>query len=108
MYTKRDKRFETEKSYTMRYRDPALPDSNIEFETIKNVEIKDIRDQVDLSLDIQGFEMVTYNSKMSRDQYFVSERVMNVYLPELRKLLTERYGAQRVEFVRHNVSFACA
>ena len=103
IYTKKDKLFEEEKPYYMRYRQPGFPSTNIEPNQVE-VGIRDLRGAPPVTMEKEGFELLPSKSQMEYEDYFDDSMVTGTYFQELSRLLEQRFGATRTEFVRHNVS----
>ncbi|CZT10390.1 uncharacterized protein RAG0_14881 [Rhynchosporium agropyri] len=98
----RDKFFEVEKPYSLRYPpDEGLPQSNIKRETVK-VAIRNMRKGEPHSLERNGFQVIHIQSAMDYVDFADDELIKTVYLPELQTALLQELGGKHV----HVMDFA--
>ncbi|KAF1815307.1 putative CmcJ-like methyltransferase [Eremomyces bilateralis CBS 781.70] len=97
--------FQSEKPYRLRY-DPGdeIPRTNCKSQVQSNILIHDIRGrESSFSLDNNGFEILTLDSKLGPEDFYDREKVQAVYYKELQQLLRDRFGPKRVEILEHGI-----
>ncbi|KAH7396720.1 putative CmcJ-like methyltransferase [Phaeosphaeria sp. MPI-PUGE-AT-0046c] len=105
IFLKPDPKYAHEKPYRLRY-DPgeAIPRTNCETKVQKNVTIHDIRGkEAEYTLHRNGFQVARLDSKLKPDDFHDRAKVKSVYYPELKELLKQTLGAQRVEVLEHGI-----
>jgi hypothetical protein len=93
-----------EKPYTMRY----VPEDGIAVSNVvrekHTVQVKDIRGHEDeYQLDTNGFTISKITNRMSYEDYGSHEKITDVYLPQLQKLLCEHFPGTIIDFVSYLV-----
>lgn len=104
-FLKKSPLYEEEKPYAFRYEltTDDVPQSNMEMEKIDCVPIINMRTIQDkLSLEVNGFEVVEIESKLSYEDFFDPSKI-EIYFRELERLLQLRLGASKVEVFRYGV-----
>ena len=93
-----------EKPYLQRFGNGAPTKTNMSLETRERIPIENMRLLPNLSLDVQGFDIVPYKPTLTYEEYWDENAVKQKHLPEIAEVLKKQYGATRVDFVRHKVS----
>jgi hypothetical protein len=98
----RDKLFEIEKPYSLRFPpDGDLPQSNIKREKFRVV-MNDMRKGEPPTLEQNGFQIMDMESAMRYPDFDDEERIKSLYLPEVESALLKELGARHV----HVMDFA--
>jgi hypothetical protein len=87
---------EDETPYTLLYiPTDGLPMANFDFEDVRTVPIRDMRPKKGtLALDNEGFMVADFDSSLAYEDYVDEEKLRTVFVPEVRKLLTDILGVK--------------
>jgi hypothetical protein len=99
------KHIEEEKPFKLRYDPgPGIPRQNCSNESVGGITVHDIRGSEDkFSIENQGFAIGQLQTKMAPEDFNDDEKIKSVYYEELKEVLKERFGCQRVEVLEHGV-----
>lgn len=101
-FLKRDKLYETEKPYSLRFTPPdGTPRANILLER-HDINVKDVRGK-NLSFDHDGAVVVQLESKLNYHDFDEEDQVQNVFLKEVANLLKNLLRAQHVQIFEHTI-----
>lgn len=105
VFLKPDSKYLHEKPYRLRY-DPGktIPRTNCESQIQRDILVHDIRGrEAEYTLARNGFEVATLESRLAPEEFYDREKVKSVYYEELKRMLREKFGAQRVEILEHGI-----
>lgn len=106
-FAEQDPKWAEEKAFYLSYQPPpGSPDTNVVYEAV-DLLIHDIRPFKDsLSITREGYQIVDLESKLNYEDFFDRNRVQDVFLPELRTVLMELFGARGIYFHETVVRFS--
>lgn len=102
----RNELYEHEKPYSIQYfPHGSIPQSNVRQHVANDVPIHDMRAQI-VSLDFNrdGFVVRNLDSKLAKEDFAVPEKVIGVYLEEVKALLCDLLDTSNVAVVEYLVT----
>jgi hypothetical protein len=101
----KDKLYKEEKPYTIRYAVPDdVPRSNSKHDEHHNIPITDIRSNLQsFSLAKNGFTVTRLETTLKYDDYAFEDRIVDIYLYEVARVLRDTLKARHVQVYEHTV-----
>jgi hypothetical protein len=95
-----------EKPFKLRYDPgPDIPRQNCLNESVEGITVYDIRGNEDsFSIEHQGFTIGHLRTKLVPEDFDDEDKIKGVYYEEIKELLKNSFGCQRVEVLEHGVS----